>query len=352
MKNLRVRVGLCHARCMRLRFLSLSFLPCLLVAGVWMSGVEGIQARTADGKQKLVLIAGKPSHPAGMHEFRAGTTVLEKCLRDIPGLVVERHEMGWVKDEATFADADAVVIYADGGKGHPAVQEDHLETLRKLVERGVGFACMHYGVEVVPEQAGKEFQSWIGGHYENAFSCNPLWEPTFKEFPKHPITNGVKPFQIKDEWYFNMRFRPAFGDGTQARNDGETKFVPILVAVPSDATRDGPYVYPPGPYQHIQAEKGQPEATMWAVERPDGGRGFGFTGGHFHSNWGNEEFRKTILNALLWLSKVEVPADGVASTVTEEDLKVNLDEKPAPKPKKAAAVNPEVPAKFRRVAQR
>ncbi len=35
---------------------------------------------------------------------------------------------------------------------------------------------------------------------------------------------------------------------------------------------------------------------MWAVERPNGGRGFGFTGGHFHDNWGNADFRKTILN--------------------------------------------------------
>ena len=43
--------------------------------------------------------------------------------------------------------------------------------------------------------------------------------------------------------------------------------------------------------------------------------------------------RKTILNALLWVTKVEVPEAGVASTVSEEDLGQNLDPKPAPKKK-------------------
>jgi len=300
------------------------------------------QAVTPDGKHKLVLIAGKPSHPPGMHEFKAGTMLLEKCLASVPNLVVDRHEMGWVKDESTFADADAVVIYADGGKGHPAVQGTHLETIQKLIDKGVGLGVMHYGVEVVPELGGKEFQAWLGGHYENSFSCNPIWEPNFATFPEHPITRGVKPFQIDDEWYFNMRFRPAFKDGIVAAEDTGMKFMPILVATPPDATRDGPYVYPKGPYAHIQAEKGAAEAMMWSVERADGGRGFGFTGGHFHKNWGNADFRKTILNALLWVSKVEVPAAGVDSSVSEAELGQNLDVKAAPKPKKTAMTTPSV----------
>src|SRR5688500_5897966 len=109
-------------------------------------------AETADGKRKLVLIAGKPSHPPRMHEFRAGSLLLQKCLADVPGLVVEVHDNGWVKDEKTFDDADAVVIYADGGAGHPALQGDHLKTIESLVKRGVGFAAMHYGVEVPADE--------------------------------------------------------------------------------------------------------------------------------------------------------------------------------------------------------
>ena len=66
---------------------------------------------------------------------------------------------------------------------------------------------------------------------------------------------------------------------------------------------------------------------MWGIERSDGGRGVGFTGGHFHKNWGDENFRNIALNAMLWICKMDVPASGVQSVVTEEDMKANLDDK-------------------------
>ncbi len=314
----------------------------LLLFTLLISAAISSHAVTPDGKQKLVFIAGKPSHPPGMHEFRAGSLLLEKCLQSVPNLVVDRHDNGWVSDEKTFADADAVVIYADGGGKHPAVVNGHLETLRKLMSKGVGFGCMHYGVEVVATEAGKEFQEWLGGHYENSFSCNPIWDANYKELPKHAITRGVLPFTTKDEWYFQMRFRPTFKDGITLAEDATAKFAPLLTATPTDATRDGPYVYPKGPYPHIQTEKGQPETMMWAIERADGGRGFGFTGGHFHDNWGNDNVRKVVLNALLWVTKVEVPEKGVESSVSADELKQNLDPKSAPKPKSASIETPRV----------
>ncbi|MES2694744.1 MAG: ThuA domain-containing protein, partial [Verrucomicrobiota bacterium] len=246
---------------------------------------------------------------------------------------------GWPKDEGVFEGADAVVFYMDGGGKHEAVQEGgaRLAKIDEWVKRGVSIGAMHYGVEVVATQAGAQFKRWIGGHYENAFSCNPIWEPMFTEFPKHPTTRGVKPFQAKDEWYFNMRFVEGFSAEKSSKTAGVT-FTPILVAKPSDAVRDGPYVSPKGPYPHIQAAKGQPEAMMWVVERPDGGRGMGFTGGHFHDNWAIDDYRKVVLNALVWLAKADVPANGIESKLTADDLKANLDPKPAKKdaPKKKA----------------
>jgi len=83
---------------------------------------------------------------------------------------------------------------------------------------------------------------------------------------------------------------------------------------------------------------------MWAVERPDGGRGFGFTGGHFHVNWGNDQQRKTILNAFLWLAKAEAPQNGVEPKVTDAELMANLDPKNTPKPPVAKKAEPK-PAK-------
>ena len=66
----------------------------------------------------------------------------------------------------------------------------------------------------------------------------------------------------------------------------------------------------------------------WARSRPDGGRGFGFTGGHFHWNWGNRHFRTLVLNAIAWTAHVEVPAAGVKNkTLTLDDLLANQDEK-------------------------
>ena len=270
----------------------------------------------ADKPRKLVLIAGSPSHGPGEHEFNAGVLLLAECLKGVKGLETVVFRNGYPKDDSALDTADGILCYADGGRNHPLIREKRLERLGKLMAKGTGLMCAHYGVEVPKDLGGPEFLQWIGGYYEHLYSCNPMWTPEFKEFPRHPIANGVRPFSIRDEWYFNMRFR-----------DDLTGVTPILTAVPPDAVRDGPYVYPKGPYKHIQEAKGRPEVMMWATERADGGRGVGFTGGHFHRNWKDDNFRKVVLNALLWICKVEVPAGGVESIVTDEQLAANWDDK-------------------------
>ena len=285
----------------------------LLAAALLLSGLgSGLAAN-----KKILLIAGRPSHGPGDHEFRAGSLLLQKCLNQIKGIKAEVHDFGWPKDDAAFEGIDGVLIYADGGGGHPAIQKDRAKLIDGLAKKGIGIGCAHYGVEVPKGDPGKYMQDWIGGYYEHAFSVNPMWAPDFKTFPKHPIARGVKPFKVVDEWYFNMRFR----------KDGVGKITPILVATPSDKVRNGPYVWPKGPYKHIQAEKGRPETMMWSYVRKNGGRGFGFTGGHKHQNWGNDNYRKAVLNGLLWIAKAKVPKNGVPSTVTAEELKQNLDPK-------------------------
>jgi hypothetical protein len=276
----------------------------------------GAMALASAAEKKIVIIAGKPSHPPGMHEFRAGSLLLKKCLDTVSGVSTVVYSNGWPHTSDALEGADAVIIYADGGGGHPAIQGNHKEVLGNLAKKGVGLGFMHYGVEIPAKNGGPEFQEWIGGYYEHQFSVNPMWSPKFEKFPAHPITRGVKPFSNRDEWYFNMRFRE---DGK-----GITR---ILNATPSDEVRKGPYVHPRGPYPHIVEASGREETMMWAYERPDGGRGFGFTGGHTHANWGNPDQRKVVLNAMLWIAKVEVPASGVECVVTENDLKQNLDPK-------------------------
>jgi len=106
----------------------------------------------------------------------------------------------------------------------------------------------------------------------------------------------------------------------------------ILRAKPDENARSGNSSSPRGPKQHIVDAKGRTETLMWAVERPDGGRGVGFTGGHFHKHWANDDYRKLVLNAIVWTAGGDVPSTGIESAlVSEQELGENNDE---PKPKK------------------
>ena len=70
-----------------------------------------------------------------------------------------------------------------------------------------------------------------------------------------------------------------------------------------------------------------PQVLAWAYDRPNGGRGFGFTGFHVFANLTNDSFRTTLLNGIAWVSGLEVPADGVPSTTpTKDDLEHLMDE--------------------------
>ncbi len=273
--------------------------------------------------KKIVLIAGRPSHESGGHEHRAGCLLLQKCLNSVPGVTSVVYSNGWPTEPNAFDGAAAIVIYSDGGGGHPAIQGDRLKVLDEQMKKGVGFGCIHYAVEVPKEKGGKEFLNWIGGYFETDWSVNPFWDADFTKIPNHPVTRGVKPFKIRDEWYYHMRF--------QENMRGVT---PILSALPPANTLnrpDGPHENNPYVREAVLTNK-EPQHLMWVYDRPDGGRGFGFTGGHPHKSWGNDNFRKVVLNAILWISKVEVPENGLDCVVTEEDLTANLDPKGQPKP--------------------
>jgi type 1 glutamine amidotransferase len=190
---------------------------------------------------------------------------------------------GWPEDPVTaFADAATLVIYSDGGGGHPLLKDNRLQMVGELLKKGVGLVCIHYAVEPTKERGEQEFLDWIGGCFEVDWSVNPTWAADIQTLPHHPITRGVDPFKIRDEWYFHMRFR-----------DGMTGVTPILSAVAPASTMDG----------------------------------FGFTGGHYHKSWGNENVRKLVLNAILWTARVEIPENGVNCQITPADLQKNLDSK-------------------------
>jgi len=255
---------------------------------------------------KIVLVAGRPSHGKGEHEFFAGCALLMKLLAENAGVFPVMARDGWPKNPQTFEGAKAVVFFMDGGGGHPIIQQNHMEEVQKLMDSGAGFVNIHYAVEY-PKKQGEQVLSWLGGYYETGFSTNPHWKADIKNLPDHPITRGVQPFSIQDEWYYNIRFEPDMKDVT-----------PILKATPPDATRGTP---------EAKKHAGREEILAWSFDRSNGGRSFGFTGAHFHKNWGDPNFRRLVVNAILWSAKVEVPKEGAKVDLDPADLKKNLDRK-------------------------
>ena len=270
-------------------------------------------------KKKIVFLPGPQSHGWDGHAYTADCRLFAQILNErVPGVEAVVIEGGWPKDISRAGlkpapiDGTAAIVIACDGNGLLG-PESNWQALDGLAGKGVGIAFLHYALDPGKEY-GKFLLEWIGGYYEQHWSINPSWLADFKSLPQHAITRGVKPFQIEDEWYYHMRFR-----------EDAKGVTPILTAVPPDDTRKGP----DGPHSGnpaVRARMGQGEHVAWAYERPDGGRGFGCTGGHTHWVYANDNFRKLMLNAICWIANVEVPADGVATkTPTVEQMEANLE---------------------------
>ncbi|QDV26098.1 PVC-type heme-binding CxxCH protein [Aureliella helgolandensis] len=312
--------------------LCLGFVACLLFPLQLHGQTKNAEAEVS-GSKKIVFLAGAPSHGYGSHEHYAGCRLLANSLAEaMPSFQVEVFREGWPEKGAeALRDADAVVVYCDGGGRH--LLNPHLDEFDAVMDSGVGLVCIHYAVETPKGKTGDAFLKWMGGYFETDWSVNPHWDGTFESFPDHPVAQGVQPFTINDEWYYHMRFR-----------DGMQGVTPILSALPpADTLRrpDGPHSGNPAVRQAVA--NGEPQHVAWAAEREGGGRGFGFTGGHFHWNWADPNFRKVALNAIVWTAHGEVPENGVETPdPNRAELEKNQDE---PKPNTQSAA----PAKNKNV---
>ena len=273
----------------------------------------------AEVPARIVFVPGAESHGYGMHEHRAGLMLLARSLKQQwPRLETVVTEKNVWPDSAVLADADALVMACEGSQ-HVALP--HLDEVSALAERGMGIVLIHYAVEPPAGPPAEAVRSWIGGNHERGWSINPDWAARFTDFPDHPAANGIEPFSVYDEWYFNMRF--------VAQRKGVT---PILQARPPLSTllrNEGPNSNNPDVRESVL--RGDHHAVAWAYERPGGGRGYGFTGAHHHHNYRNDNFRKAVLNGIAWVAGLEVPPGGVESAKPSwEEIAANQDyEKPA-----------------------
>jgi trehalose utilization protein len=290
----------------------------ILMTGILIPLVQAEDVPQPGKPKKIVFISGKPSHGPMEHEHRAGNMILANALND-SGLNVQAvlvPHYGYPKDPSILSDAATIVVFCTGHRGH--LLNPHLDEFDALMKKGAGVVMIHWATEAEKGKAGEKFLQWMGAFCDLDWSVNPHWTPKFAQLPKHPICNGVRPFSLHDEWYYHMRFV-----------DGMKGVTPILSALPGPETLtrpDGPRSGNPDVRKAVAA--GEKQHVAWAYERPNGGRGFGFTGAHEHKSWRHDGFRTTVLNAILWTANVEVPEDGCPSkTPTEDDIKANLDDK-------------------------
>jgi type 1 glutamine amidotransferase len=251
--------------------------------------------------KKIVMLGMRTDHAKGEHEYMAGLAVLAECLKQTPGVDVtvfkvnpnpkkekgKEWEPGWPAEAKALEDANTIVCFCKTAGTYFLADGERKEKLETVLKKGAGFVALHWAVETPKALGTPEYLSILGGYYEPGYSTNPHNKATVQQpDSKHPVARGWKPFEATDEFYFKMRLMP------------EAK--PVLTAT----------------LKGYDKKEYKDETIGWVYERKGqkgelgDGRSFGFTGCHFHKNWDIAEFRRMIVNGILWTSGVEVPQDG------------------------------------------
>lgn len=284
---------------MILRYL-IGLLFCLCLSANTLQSAETSRKQPVE-RHKIVLIAGPKSHGPvgnGIHDYPWSVKLLKVMLdnSNIRNKVqVEYHLDGWPENPETLNDADTIMVISDGRDGEKFAEAPHfanaahLKQIQQQIDRGCGFLTFHFST-FAPDQYAKQIQNWSGGYFDWEENGKRKWYSAIKTLkapvtlpkPEHPICRGIEPFELREEFYYNIRFQPA-----------DQQLTTLL---------------------EVSDLKGRPEngnIVAWAKERSQGGRGFGTTCGHFYDNWQNPAFRKFILNAIAWTAGIEIPQNGV-----------------------------------------
>jgi type 1 glutamine amidotransferase len=285
-------------------------LVCGVAAGL-SAGLDGrsvAQDAAKPGAKKIVFLSGPKDHGMpGRHEYEKDLRALAAALTSSPnlkGVTTEVYVGKAPTDLAVYADAAAIVIESssdrDAREIHPLFPPepettrhtydqptlDFLKGLDGLAKKGMGVAVLHYANWVEHWVARRYYLDWTGGLWVQGGSRNPVdqWTMTPKS-PEHPILRGVKEWSYRDEVFCRFFLPP------------DLKRTELLIGTPAKA--------PTGA-----------QLASWAYERDGGGRGFVMGGVDFHDNLAKvDDYRRFLLNGLVWVAGLEVPPGGVQSTV-------------------------------------
>ena len=271
----------------------LTILGGLLAAMLFMAGAGAGETVS----RKIVLIGGMKSEGHGRHDYPNGIRLFRQFLESSPdvtqvkGLVIASYPDGWPADLAELNDASTIVWYFDGLENHPLQDPVRREQFERLMEQGVGLVALHQASTVPAGVDVIGLPRWLGGARIGMFDrTDEMVE--FKPAPNHPISRGVGTFTYFDEFYPTVHF------------GGAGKLTPVLKGRLHPQFREG---------RHLVIDKPTLSSVAWSFERKNGGRSFGFTGGHYLVSLDEAPLRMLLLNAIFWTAGIEVPKQGVRS---------------------------------------
>jgi len=252
-------------------------------------------AQQVPQKPKRILFIGQApdGHPPGTHEYRAGAGLLAKLVRPVVKAapvqaIVVSADGDWADGPELLDGADAAFLFVSQGAAWIQAKPGRLAAFQRLAKRGGGLVCLHWGMGTREAQNIEEFVNLFGGCHGGPDRRYKVVDVrTGFPHPKHPIMNGISPIDIHEEFYFKLK-------------------------QPEDIDRITPLI-------RVDIEN-QSHTVAWAFDRPDGGRSFGFTGLHFHSNWKQESYRRLMTQSVLWTLRLKIPPQGVPVPVQAHDL--------------------------------
>ncbi|HTO03515.1 MAG TPA: ThuA domain-containing protein [Opitutus sp.] len=279
------------------------------VALIVTGGVASTSAAQSSVQKEIIFLAGPKDHGMpGRHEHEKDLRILAHCLEtaaNLSGIATKMFVGKAPRDLAEFRNAAVIVIESSSDRSaketHPLFPPEpnnpnhaydpetaaYLKELDALIKQNkIGVVVFHYANWVEHWTARGYYLQWLGGLWVQMASRNPVddWTMTPKA-KEHPIFHGVQPWTYRDEVFCRF-FLP----------DNDPKRTDLLIGTPAKS--------PIGP-----------QVVSWAYQREDGGRGFVMGGVDFHVNMQHEDYRRFLLNGIVWSAGLEVPAGGVQSTL-------------------------------------